>query len=81
MAGGCGRFCADWPAIREAGDNMNTAVVMLKFDNGIVPQLTTTEKRCMAMTRGWEVFGSQGCVQMKMTCPIPCAFRCRKYHL
>ena len=48
------------PAIGEAGD-VDTAVVVLKFDNGIIATIDNSRKAVYGYDQRVEVFGSEGC--------------------
>lgn len=56
------------PAIGEAGD-VDTAVVMLKFDNGIIATIDNSRKAVYGYDQRVEVFGSQGCVRNENDVP------------
>ncbi len=49
-------------AIGEAG-HADTAVVMLKFDNGIIATIDNSRKAVYGYDQRVEVFGSEGCAQ------------------
>lgn len=56
------------PAIGEAGD-VDTAVVMLKFDNGIIATIDNSRKAVYGYDQRVEVFGSEGCVRNENDVP------------
>ncbi len=56
------------PAIGEAGD-VDTAVVMLKFENGIIATIDNSRKAVYGYDQRVEVFGSKGCVRNENDVP------------
>ena len=56
------------PAIGEAGD-VDTAVVMLKFENGIIATIDNSRKAVYGYDQRVEVFGSKGCVRNENDTP------------
>lgn len=56
------------PAIGEAGD-VDTAVVMLKFENGAIATIDNSRKAVYGYDQRVEVFGSKGCVKNENDVP------------
>lgn len=56
------------PAIGEAGD-VDTAVVMLKFENGVIATIDNSRKAVYGYDQRVEVFGSEGCVRNENDVP------------
>lgn len=56
------------PAIGEAGD-VDTAVVVLKFDNGIIATIDNSRKAVYGYDQRVEVFGSEGCARNENDVP------------
>lgn len=56
------------PAIGEAGD-VDTAMVTLKFENGIIATIDNSRKAVYGYDQRVEVFGSEGCVKNENDVP------------
>lgn len=56
------------PAIGEAGD-VDTAMVMLKFENGVIAVIDNSRKAVYGYDQRVEVFGSGGCVRNENDIP------------